>query len=127
MKPPQTGWTTPAEIVRVIDGDTLVVRVSRELHVRLLDCWAPESRTTDLEEKHRGLKSKEFLQKLIDDAGVQDARLFVPTNGEQDLSSVLTLGRVLGKVWLANGTDLSETMVEAGKATAAKQVNADDR
>jgi hypothetical protein len=43
-KEPQPGWTTAGEVVAVKDGDTVRVRLTREFDVRLLDCWAAESR-----------------------------------------------------------------------------------
>jgi hypothetical protein len=43
-KEPRPGWTTAGEVVAVKDGDTVRVRLTREFDVRLLDCWADESR-----------------------------------------------------------------------------------
>ena len=55
------------EIVRVVDGDTVDVIIdlgfslTKKERVRLAGIDAPESRTTDLEEKELGLDAKEFL------------------------------------------------------------------
>lgn len=118
---PPRGMTVDGEIVRVIDGDTVVVRTSIEYHVRLIDCWAPESRTKNQAEKARGLKSK---ARLVELAKPETAvRVHVPT--ATDLTEMLTLGRVLGRVWPLNGEtpatkDLSTIMVEEGLALTQK-------
>lgn len=119
---PPRGVTMDAEVVRVIDGDTIVLRTSVEYHVRLIDCWAPESRTTDKSEKAKGLKAKARMQQLA--ATGSAVRVHVPTG--EDLSDVMTLGRVLGRVWLMDGespasSDLSAVMVREGLATEQKQ------
>ena len=119
---PPRGITVDAEVVRVIDGDTIVVRTSVEYHVRLLDCWAPESRTTDAAEKQRGLKAKSRMQGLATVGAA--VRVHLP-NGSSDLTEAITMGRLLGRVWLMkNGLpvaeDLSATMVREGLATVEK-------
>ena len=122
---PPRGITIDGTVIRVIDGDTVVVRSCVEYHVRLLDCWAPESRTLDLKEKSKGLKSKARMQQLATDKAV---RVHLPGNG--DLSDTITLGRVLGRVWVLNGDrpescDLSSIMVTEKLATAIKPKTAD--
>ena len=119
--PPPLGLTTQAEVARVIDGDTLEVRITRTVHVRLLDCWAPETRTTDEIEKAAGLKAKARVVELLDKTG---SRVTVLLAGSEDgdLGDVLTMGRVLGRVWLADGRELSEVLVEEGMAGKTKQV-----
>jgi len=37
----------PCAIVEVYDGDTITVRLTLDLRVRMLDCWTPEIRTRD--------------------------------------------------------------------------------
>lgn len=122
---PPRGITIDGTVIRVIDGDTVVVRSCVEYHVRLLDCWAPESRTLDLKEKSKGLKSKARMQTL---ATGKPVRVHLPGNG--DLSDTITLGRVLGRVWILNGDrpescDLSSIMVAEKLATAIKPKTAD--
>jgi len=114
---PDLGWTTTARVVYVVDGDTVDVEIRRRLRIRLLDCWAPESRTTDQEEKVRGLAAKKFLKELIQNKQVV---LHIPTNGSEDIKDILTLNRVLGKLYL-DDEDVSETMVANGYATKTKE------
>jgi len=121
---PETGWTTRAVVTRVIDGDTLEVETRKVLRIRLLDCWAPESRIDpripedeQLEEKERGLRSKERLEEI---AGGKEVIVHIPLDG--DLSQVITMGRLLGRVWLADDPteSLSEKQVRGGYATKTK-------
>ncbi len=118
---PQLGLTLDGHVIRVIDGDTIVVRSFVEYHVRLLDCWAPESRTRDLEEKGRGLKAKARMIELADGKSV---RVNLP-HSSADLTELMTMGRVLGRVWLIQDgapedLDLSSRMVVEGFATKTK-------
>jgi endonuclease YncB( thermonuclease family) len=118
---PPLGLTMDGQVIRVIDGDTIVVRSYVEYHVRLLDCWAPESRTRDLEEKGRGLKSK---ARMIELASEKSVRVNLP-HSSADLTKLITMGRLLGRVWLIEDgspedLDLSSRMVLEGFATKTK-------
>jgi len=118
---PPRGFTVDGTIVRVIDGDTVVVRSHIEYQIRLLDCWAPESRTKDLAEKQRGLAAKARMQQLAD---CQQCRVFMPAAGT--VADMITMGRILGRVWILQDgsptdTDLSTIMVKEGLATSKKE------
>lgn len=60
-----------AEILRVIDGDTVVARIDLGFHVhiiehlRLANIDTPEIRTRDLAEKEKGLEAKARLEELL--------------------------------------------------------------
>jgi len=115
---PPYGLTFPAEVVRVVDGDTIDVRVSRVVRIRLLDCWSPETRTRDLAEKAKGLAAKRFLEDLADNRQV---KVFVPVEPGKKVGNSFSFGRALGHVWLDGGeVTLSETMVRKGHATKTK-------
>lgn len=114
-EPPATGLTLDGKCVRVIDGDTIEVEFTTKARVRLIDCWCPESRTSDVAEKQRGLKSKNRMIQLAEGRSV---RISVPLTG--DLSDATTLSRVLGRAWLPDGRELSEVMVSEGLATKTK-------
>lgn len=120
---PPRGLTLDGRVINIVDGDTIDVETRVVYRIRLLDCWAPESRTTDPVEKARGLQSK---QRMLDLADGRSVRVFVPIDSG-DLSDLLTLGRVLGHVWPLDDTgrpqlvSLSARMVAEGYATAAKQ------
>jgi endonuclease YncB( thermonuclease family) len=118
---PARGLTVDAEVIKIVDGDTIDCRVQFDFRVRLLDCWAPESRTLDLAEKSRGLAAKGYMLELADGQAV---RVFVPGSGT--LGEILTLDRVLGRVYVLTDGEPSEAdlpfqMVEAGHATTTKK------
>ena len=105
----------------MIDGDTLVLAPIYRLRLRLLECWAPETRTRDPVEKARGIESREALANLI---GPRDLRVWLP--GEGDLTQAVSFGRALGRAWVLDedgqpeGEDLSALMVSSGHATKRK-------
>jgi endonuclease YncB( thermonuclease family) len=127
---PQPGWITVGEIVAVKDGDTVKVRITREIDVRLLGCWADESRRdprikSDIDReaaKLRGIAAKEHLRRV---ALGKQCVLMIPTqtdgedNTTTDVGDVFSLSRALGRVWV-DGKDLSELQVERGYATREK-------
>ncbi|MBL8815240.1 MAG: hypothetical protein JNL58_04360 [Planctomyces sp.] len=125
LQPPPTGLTTHATVTRVIDGDTVEVEIRHRVRVRLLDCWCQESKADprlpeDQREqaKARGLAAKQHLH---DQCEGKEVILYVPTDGSGDMSRIWTMGRVLGRVWVA-GSDksLNELQVESGHATTEK-------
>lgn len=115
-KPP-LGWTTRAEIDRVKDGDTLVVRISKTIDIRLLDCWAEEIRGRKKTKK--GLEAKRYLNDLVGDKKVT---LYIPAEEGGNISKIWTLSRAKGRIWIdgEREKDVSELMVEAGFATKEK-------
>ena len=116
MKEPPEGFTTKATVVRVIDGDTVDVIIERRMRIRLEDCWAPETRTRDREEKVRGLEAKRFAKdKLLG----QDVVVHIPADPEGEMKDVFTFGRAIGRVFL-DGEDFSAIMVREGLATQTK-------
>lgn len=118
MNRPAPGICSKCRILRVIDGDTVEVELVTHATVRLLDCWAPESRTLDLQEKHKGIGSK---NNLIELAEGKEGIVHIPTATAHSVGDVLTMGRVLGKIWIdGQPVDLSTAQVLAGHATATK-------
>lgn len=121
VTPPRRGLVTEAVVTRVIDGDTVEVQpLLPATRLRLLDCWAPETRTTDPDEKARGIESRMHLRRLLMDG----QRVLIEVPGNADLDEVLTFGRVLGRIWIHNNAgdleNVSELQVEAGHATETK-------
>lgn len=125
-KAPEPSWTTRAKVLRVIDGDTLEVEIRRVVRVRMLDCWAPESKQDPrvpeinrLMQKAKGQASKTNLIRLADG---QDVTVQIPLDSDGDIAKSMTMGRVLGHVWLVDHPEksLSVQQVEAGHATTEK-------
>lgn len=113
---PPTGWTTSGRIVRVLDGDTIEMEVVKRIRVRLLDCWAPETRG---DERDSGMVSRQYLHDM---AHQQPAILHVPTVGSRHVGEATSMGRVLGIVWLAGDRhSLSDRMIESGHAWGTKK------
>ena len=118
MKQPPIGITTKGSVVNVVDGDTVDVEVTRTIRVRLKDCWCPETRTRDLEEKKKGLAAKNHLVNLLQDNN--DVVLFIPADSEGDIKDVFTLNRVLGYIFI-DSENVSSRMVADGHATVRKE------
>ena len=118
MKQPPIGITTKGSVVNVVDGDTVDVEVTRTIRVRLRDCWCPETRTRDLEEKKKGLAAKDHLEGLLEDSN--DVILFIPADSEGDIKDVFTFNRVLGYIFI-DSENVSARMVTDGHATAKKE------
>lgn len=114
---PYSCISAPCEIVEVYDGDTLTVRVSLDMRVRLLDCWCPEVRTLDSAEKVKGQAARDHLKKLAPVGSA--AQLLVPLTGHR-LDDIITMGRVLAYV-AVDGKDLSSQQVQTGHATKTKE------
>jgi len=114
-EPPSPGLTLDAKCIRVLDGDTIECQSTVTYRVRLLDCWCPETRTSNVAEKQRGLKSKSRMVQLADG---KQLRITIPLTG--DLTDATTLGRLLGRAWLEDGRELSEIMVSENLATKTK-------
>mgnify|MGYP002624333482 CR=1 FL=1 len=115
---PPHGVTFSGVVTRVVDGDTVEVEVRRTVRVRLLDCWSPETRTTDDDEKRRGLAAKRYLSEI---ALRKRATVFVPIDPDARFGDSMTFGRALGHVWLDGEDDsLSEMMVSSGHGTVTR-------
>tara|TARA_R100001443_G_scaffold19528_1_gene31181 strand:+ start:5988 stop:6326 length:339 start_codon:yes stop_codon:yes gene_type:complete len=103
-------WEYQAEILRVVDGDTVDVRIDLgfkvhyNVRVRLHGINAPESRTRDKEEKIRGLAAKERLEQLV-----ADKTVILKSHG------VGKFGRCLGELTVGS-TNVNAQLVKEGHA-----------
>lgn len=109
----------PCEVVDVYDGDTMTVRITLDVRVRLLDCWAHEVRHRNPEVKKLGQLSKENLARVAQPGN--KASIEVPLSGVDRLDDVFTFGRLLCHV-VVDGTSLSEHQVESGHAYESKEL-----
>lgn len=109
----------PAQVVGVVDGDTVDVEMRFVVRVRLLadgrECWAPESRTKDLEEKRLGLVAKEHLTRH---ALGRECLVSVPLHSGR-LIDYMTLERLLADVWVG-GESLGAMQIRTGNASTTK-------
>jgi endonuclease YncB( thermonuclease family) len=114
---PPIGWTVPVRVIEVYDGDTVVVEITKRVRVRLLDCWAPEVRTKNPDEKAAGYASKDHLKEILPEGS--SAVLHIP--GSVDVGRSITFGRFLGRIWRdGDRDDVSSQQVAAGHATLRK-------
>ena len=114
-------YTYKAKVVRIIDGDTIVVNIdlglkqwSHDQHLRIKDIYAPEVRTKDLEEKKKGLESKSYLEGLL------------PYNTEVIVKTYKhSFNRYVADVWINyedDSNNIADIMVKSGFASRTKEL-----
>lgn len=112
---PPYGLCLPATVVRVIDGDTLVVSFGseRKWHVRLIDCWCAERNTEE------GKRAKKTAEEFVKG---KEVSVYIPVQEDPKnlLSEILSMGRVLGHVYVDERTTLAHLLVTAGVASKEK-------
>jgi micrococcal nuclease len=102
----------PAEIVRVIDGDTVEARIhiwlgqDQTTHIRLRGIDAPELRGHCPGEREAAAAARDHLAHLL-----ALGRVTVT-----DISTDKYGGRVDARIRLPDGTDISAAMIKAGHA-----------
>jgi micrococcal nuclease len=107
-----------AEVVNVIDGDTLDLLVDlgfnihHSIRVRLNGVNTPESRTSDIKEKELGLKAKDFTK----DWTVRHPSVYVSTVKDKKEK----FGRILAMVYsdAEKTACLNEDLIGSGYARA---------
>lgn len=119
-KPPKASINLPCKVIEVVDGDTVTVQLTLKVRVRLIDCWAPESRTTDLAEKKIGIESKNNLKEI---ALNRNGILVIPIDDDvHRVDHLQSLSRWLGRIYIEDSPDdLSAIQVRDGYATKTKQ------
>ncbi|MBF0270338.1 MAG: thermonuclease family protein [Alphaproteobacteria bacterium] len=102
----------PAQVLRVVDGDTILVRAhiwlgqEVETSVRLFGTDAPELKARCPSEREKALAARQFLMARIEGGVVQLRDILTDKYG----------GRVLAQVQDSSGADLSAELVKAGLA-----------
>lgn len=120
--PKNNSIQVPAKVVSVYDGDTITVEFKIKANVRLLECWAPEIKTKNQEEKDKGLASKKYLEKLLQ--ANDEIMVEIPFDG--NISNSISLSRVLANIYKDVDSDgindnISTIMVDQGYATKTKE------
>jgi len=109
-------YTYKAEVTHVVDGDTIDVTIDLGFNtfikerVRLAGIDAPESRTTNIDEKKYGLQAKQWLKATLE---LLHNSLVIET--EYDAKG--KFGRVLATLLTPDERNLNEEMVNLGLAT----------
>lgn len=101
-------WIVPCQVVRVVDGDTVVVKIDRGWRdsrenesIRLAGLWSPELRDTG------GSEAKAYAQTLLP----------VGTICVLHSKTLQSLGRTVGDLRLLDGRDFATLMIDAGHGT----------
>ncbi|NDC37648.1 MAG: hypothetical protein EBZ48_06300 [Proteobacteria bacterium] len=113
-----------ATTLEVIDGDTLLVRIqSRVEKVRLIGIDSPEAYASEKlsrDAKHSGQSERSII--TLGQKASQFTRSVIPPGTTIritfDRKKVDSYGRLLGYVFLPNGSMLNEVVVSSGFATA---------
>ena len=104
------------EIERIIDGDSLVGRISLGFDIyfsssiRLFAVDTPESRTRNLDEKARGLLAKDFLKDSIKNG----KKIVIKTELKDSRGK---FGRVLATLWV-DGININQALIDNHLAVA---------
>ena len=104
-----------AQVVRVVDGDTIDVEldlgfdIRLKARVRFAGINAPESRTRDAVEKQAGLAAKRYVEDWISE---REQRVIIQTT----LDDRGKFGRVLGRILNPDGHCLNDELVSLGHA-----------
>jgi len=126
-KPPVVDYAYRAVVEEVTDGDTLVVAADLGFDIwrhatslRLLGVFAPETRTTNLEEKKKGMAVKEFVMAELTKLA-PDRKVIIQTHKDANDK----YGRYLAEVWLGEenlNQAIRDFMIKAGIAPGGKGI-----
>lgn len=105
-------YTYNCKIVKVLDGDTVIVDIDLGFNVTLTDqkirlqgIDTPESRTTNKEEKERGTLSKKKLSEQLPTGSIQK----IQTVKQDDVDD--KFGRILG-IFLTETGSVNQWMID---------------
>lgn len=104
MNRPEAGLGTRVKIERVIDGDTLVVSVTRSFPLRIRGLRCPEKN------ENGGKEAKEALQQLAESGA--EPFIFVH-HPDKYLTGINTFDRILGDLYFAD-QNVKDWMIENG-------------
>lgn len=119
---PSPGLTTRGFLLEVSkNGKSAVVRLTRKIHLRPLDCWCPEITSKDPIEKSLGVSAKQYAD-ILRESCEGDVVLLLRGQSACDLTKATSMSRFLGRMWLANSeVEFSAAMRQAGHAWATKE------
>ncbi len=111
------------KINKVLDGDTVDINLDLGFNVilvnqrvRMVGVDTPESRTSNAEEKPRGLLSKKKLTEKLSSSNCK-IKTFKPDNNDDKF------GRILGEFILEDGTNVNKWLIENNYAVAYQGEN----
>ena len=102
-----------AKIIKVLDGDTVIIDLDLGFNivlvnqkVRLAGVDTPESRTSNAEEKPRGILSKKKLQEKLPVGSYAKIETLKSDNNDDKF------GRILGTFIAEDGTKINQWMID---------------
>jgi micrococcal nuclease len=114
------------KILKVLDGDTVEIDLDLGFNimlanqkVRLAGIDTPESRTSNNEEKPRGLLSKKKVQEKLPVGSWQKIQTMKPDSNDDKF------GRILGVFIMEDGTSLNQWMIDNNYAVLYSGENKD--
>lgn len=116
MKEPPNGLTTEATVVRIVDGDTIEVKIERTLNIRLTDGQKPNFNIAE-KDTLLGQAAISFLQQIIPEG--KTIKIFIPSENPERLMDINSFNRILGEIWV-DGKSLTEVLTEFGYSNRSK-------
>jgi len=104
-----------AKVESIHDGDTPTLSVELTFPVRVLDLDCPELSVKD----GSGIRAKEEACKLLPIGS--EVILEIPTNNPLHLMDSVSLGRILGHVYLSDGSSFKDEMIKRGCGNERKK------
>lgn len=108
-------YTYNAKVVRIIDGDTIIVNIDLGFYtwlfnqsIRLYGIDAPEIRTKNTLEKEAGILAKELIENYIQPGDSIILKTILDKSEK--------FGRILGIINTENGINLNEKLIEENLA-----------
>lgn len=115
MNKPELGWITEGKIVRVLDGDTVEVEITRTLKIRIDDLRCAES------DEYGGQEATEFTNALLHDKNVT---IQIMTNNPLKLLDFNSFDRAVGRIWL-DETLVRDIIIASGHGKPGKKMGMD--
>jgi endonuclease YncB( thermonuclease family) len=116
-------WTHPGTVLRVIDGDTLLIsldlgkyphRIRVEAPIRIAGLYSPEL------DDEGGAEAAAHLLRLLERASLTEAPIVTVTTRKPDPRD--PYGRIVADVYLDTGQNVALAMIAAGHGTAKPTV-----
>jgi endonuclease YncB( thermonuclease family) len=102
---PEAGWASKVKVERVIDGDTILVSVTRIFPIRVRNLRCAEKNEVG------GLEAKNAASNLLNNA--KEILVFIPAGNDLLLTDVNTFNRIIGDLYV-DGVSFQEWMINNG-------------
>lgn len=112
MSKPENGFSTEASIVRIVDGDTIVIEVKRQFPIRIRGLRCAEHNTD------KGKEETAFLHTLIKPGDA--CQVFIPSNNPTTFMDFNSFNRLIGDLYIGDIL-IAEYMIKSGHGIAGKK------